>query len=319
MRVLVFEFITGGGLRNQPLPPALAREGEAMLQQLLNDLADCNDIHSIEVLRDERLPALPDDQFVTVFCQQDFREQLAADSRRADVVLPIAPETGNALLEVSELIERQGKLLLGSRPAAVRLTTSKQQTCAVLSQRGVMVVPSYPALHAPRERQGDWVVKPDNGAGGEGCRLINGKAVDFLPEDILQPLLTGTAASLNLLCYQGRADIYACNVQHVTLDQNGCHLHGLDVNGLAAEIPALQSLADAVASAIPDLWGWVGVDLILGEAGPVVLEINPRLTTSYVGLHESLQYNPAALLLQVQREKCLPRVTCEQRPVEIRL
>ena len=33
--------------------------------------------------------------------------------------------------------------------------------------------------------------------------------------------------------------------------------------------------------------------------GPVVLEINPRLTTSYVGLRPALGRNPAALVLEL--------------------
>jgi predicted ATP-grasp superfamily ATP-dependent carboligase len=45
------------------------------------------------------------------------------------------------------------------------------------------------------------------------------------------------------------------------------------------------------------LWGYVGVDLVLADAGPIVLEINPRLTTSYCGLRDALGINPAALVL----------------------
>lgn len=319
MRLLVCEFITGGGMADRPLPKTLAREGDAMLQQLIADLLDCDDIDSIEVLLDPRLPALGHDRVETTFCHRDFFRQLALSIPSVDCVLPIAPETGNVLLEVSELVVKQGKVLLGSRPAAVRLATSKQQTCAVLAQRGIAAVSSFTMAPAPGQRQGEWVIKPDNGAGGEGCRLINGSPVDSMTGLIMQPLIPGTSASLTLLCHQGHADIHACNVQHVALDHEGCHLQGLDVNGLAGEIPVLQSLADAIATAIPDLWGWVGVDFILTDEGPVVLEINPRLTTAYVGLRDSLQQNPAAMLLQLHSSNALPRIPCEHRAVEVRL
>ena len=52
-----------------------------------------------------------------------------------------------------------------------------------------------------------------------------------------------------------------------------------------------------IAAAIPGLWGYVGVDLIDTPAGPVVLEINPRLTTSYCGLGGVLGVNLAALVV----------------------
>ncbi len=45
----------------------------------------------------------------------------------------------------------------------------------------------------------------------------------------------------------------------------------------------IQHTVDRVAS-VPGLRGWVGVDLVLPDDGPpVVVEINPRLTTSYLG------------------------------------
>ena len=47
MRILVFEYITGGGLLNEVLPEALAKEGDQMLQALAMDLAA---IDSIDVV-----------------------------------------------------------------------------------------------------------------------------------------------------------------------------------------------------------------------------------------------------------------------------
>jgi hypothetical protein len=55
--------------------------------------------------------------------------------------------------------------------------------------------------------------------------------------------------------------------------------------------------------------GYVGVDLILGNdpAGGAdrVLEINPRLTTSYVGLRAAAKTNLAEAMLAVCRGECI--------------
>jgi hypothetical protein len=49
----------------------------------------------------------------------------------------------------------------------------------------------------------------------------------------------------------------------------------------------------------------VGVDLLLGPAADgtddVVLEVNPRLTTSYIGLRQGTSSNLAAAMLAIQR------------------
>ena len=53
---------------------------------------------------------------------------------------------------------------------------------------------------------------------------------------------------------------------------------------------------------ISGLWGFVGVDLILGADAEgredLAIEINPRLTTSYVGLRALLHGNLAGLMLR---------------------
>jgi predicted ATP-grasp superfamily ATP-dependent carboligase len=54
------------------------------------------------------------------------------------------------------------------------------------------------------------------------------------------------------------------------------------------------SLARQAVSLIPGLRGYVGVDLIMTADECYVLEINPRLTTSYVGLRQIVDLNLAA-------------------------
>ena len=51
---------------------------------------------------------------------------------------------------------------------------------------------------------------------------------------------------------------------------------------------------------LPSTVGYVGIDMILGPDGPesdVVLELNPRLTTSYLGLRQLARGNLAEAML----------------------
>ena len=67
--------------------------------------------------------------------------------------------------------------------------------------------------------------------------------------------------------------------------------------GLEAQRASCERVASAIANAIPDLWGYVGVDFVDTDEGPVVLEINPRLTTSYLGYRALTQDNLAERIL----------------------
>ena len=60
-----------------------------------------------------------------------------------------------------------------------------------------------------------------------------------------------------------------------------------------------SSTCNPFLAAIPELWGIIGVDIIDSKNGLQVLEVNPRITTSYVGLKESTGLNPAALVLDL--------------------
>ena len=67
---------------------------------------------------------------------------------------------------------------------------------------------------------------------------------------------------------------------------------------------ALQRTALAACRSIPGLRGYVGVDLIIpsAESGrPVVVEINPRLTTSYLGYRALAENNLAEWMLMQGR------------------
>ena len=320
MRLLVCEFITGGGMLNDDLPEALAREGELMLQHLLEDLSGCKPVQHIDVLRDPRLPENSTDRYTILPVNLDFMQTFKRSCEQVDAVLPIAPETDEALLSMSKSVQTSGSRLLNSAPSAVALTGSKYHTLKALAATGIPTVPVSTIDQAARAAPAQWVIKPDDGVSGEGCRVLD-QLPEILPQNmILQPLIEGTPASMTLLCNDGDAELIAVNEQYVSLDKNGCILRGVHVNGLASEHDALVPLARAIAAAIPELWGWVGVDFMLTPDGPLVLEVNPRLTTAYAGLAISYGQNPAEWLLALAADQGLPDVSGYQpRPVEVML
>jgi predicted ATP-grasp superfamily ATP-dependent carboligase len=130
--------------------------------------------------------------------------------------------------------------------------------------------------------------------------------------------LTGEAASLSLLCQDGAALLLACNRQDVVERDGRLRYLGSTVAGLEARRRCYQPLAERVARAMPGLWGYVGIDLVDTPDGAVVLEVNPRLTTSYVGLRRSLGVNPAELVLALLK-RGLSEITPPfvRRPTEV--
>jgi predicted ATP-grasp superfamily ATP-dependent carboligase len=105
--------------------------------------------------------------------------------------------------------------------------------------------------------------------------------------------------SLSLLCAGGAGRLLACNRQQIAVRDGRVRLDAVLVNAVRDTGGRFAALAEQVAQAVPGLWGYVGVDLVLTPDGPVLLEINPRLTTSYCGLRLALGFNTAALVLSL--------------------
>jgi predicted ATP-grasp superfamily ATP-dependent carboligase len=305
VRILVHEHISGGGMTGKPLPPALAWEGDMMVRALVADLAEIPGADPV-VSRDARFPPLPGVELVTAEPGESPPEFFARGAAAADAVWPTAPESDRALEQLANTTLALGRILLGCRPDAVRLTASKRATAGALRAAEVPVVPTFSRSDSLTPLPGPWVVKPDDGAGCEGLRLVDDWRAArnrLLAEPgalVAQPWVEGEAMSLSLLCADGRARLLSCNRQHLWLAGGAPTLTGLTVNAVVDD-GRFAALGRRIAAAIPGLWGPVGVDLVRTAAGPVVLEINPRLTTSCCGLRAALSINLAAEVLALLR------------------
>ena len=114
---------------------------------------------------------------------------------------------------------------------------------------------------------------------------------------VLQPYTPGEALSLSVLACDGRALLLSVNRQRIAVHEGSFLYQGSVVNALPDTGGRFQRLAQSIVAAIPGLWGYFGVDLILSDSGPVVVDVNPRLTTSYAGLRPALGINPAGMVL----------------------
>ena len=224
----------------------------------------------------------------------------------ADAVWLVAPARAHVMEHLSREVLRCRRILLGSSPDAVRIAASKRLAANALVSAGIPVIQTYlPQDQLPGNVEA-WVVKPDDGTACFDIRIFHGlhAALDWIGchndrNYVLQPFISGKSYSLSLLCCDGGARILSCDEQRVAVRNNQFHYLGSTMHGMAPRIEGCQVLAQRIAQSIPGLWGYVSVDFIMTQCGAVVLEINPYLTSSYGGLHASLNRNPAAMVLQL--------------------
>jgi predicted ATP-grasp superfamily ATP-dependent carboligase len=316
MRILVHEFASGGGMAGREVPASLGREGAAMLTALLADLAAIPG-YEIVTTRDVRFRfAAPRSVEVATISAESDRKIVDRLIASAEAVWLIAPETGRCLERLAARVEKKKKKLIGSSASAIRRAADKSSLPRLLGAHDVSHPPTralpdssnWAAAKQAADRLGyPVVVKPARGAGCEGVWLARDagelragiRAVRMTvgrERLLIQRYVKGVAASVSLLADGRRAVALTLNHQWVRGSKPFSYHGGVTPFEHPLAGRAIEAACRA-CQAVTGLRGYVGVDLVLTESEAVVLEINPRLTTAYLGVRSVVDGNIAAMAI----------------------
>ncbi len=321
MRILLYEYLTGGGLWSAgPTGPAehpLLGEGRCIATAVNTDLTKIPGVELIQLV-DARLAGehVGTGTTVTVESSQDERALLVAWSAQVDGVILIAPECDRQLLQRCRWVERAGGRLLSPSASFVELTSDKSATAQRLAAHGVPVplgidlAPLEPVDSClPEQFPYPAVLKPQDGVGSLDTYLVASThdwpaAARTDRSWRLEQYCSGQPISISALCGPRRTTLLPPCRQHMHCDgtfhyEGGSYPLEPHLVGRACEL-ARQTL-----SALPQPLGYIGIDMILGDegsvTGDVVVEVNPRFTTSYIGLRQATSVNLAETMLSMAR------------------
>lgn len=330
--ILVYEFLSAGGLAGEPAEAELMPLGVSMRDAMARDLLQLGAEHVGHVTladcsaapADALRQALADEGGADARLRsqraragQGALDFLAEQAALHDHVWAVAPETAGLLQQCRAAVG--DARWLGSDAQALRIAASKTQTLARLAARGV----TTPLDFAGPGQAQRWVVKPDDGAGAVDTRVFDDLAAaradaqrrqDAGQAVTLQPWVEGKAMSLSMMCgTRGRgglpqAELLSLNRQRIGVAADGQvrfdGVHRISTDPADPRWPQLQALADTVLQALPGLRGFVGIDLVChAQRGPVVIEVNARVSCAYVGLSVALGRNLAALTLGLRSRR----------------
>jgi predicted ATP-grasp superfamily ATP-dependent carboligase len=288
MRVVLYEWCLSGGLAGGDA--TIAREGRMMLEALAADAAKDPALDVTVLVEAGRTIDLPPRMRAVSVPVGDDVAKLVAAARAAEWAVVVAPETDGELAARVKAVRAAGGRVLAPTDAAIAIGADKQATIDALAARGIPVpagrslAPAEPVptgFHLPAVR------KARMGCGGEGLEILS--APDAAPAPMptrLEAFVPGTPVGVSAICGP-RAPLVLPPLQQVfTGGPRPRYLgsHPLDDEPLAARA---RTLAARALAAVGADCGWAGVDLILGARADGrddrVLEVNPRVTTSFVG------------------------------------
>ena len=317
MKLLLLEYITAGGLNRESLDTSLLQEAVLMRDALLRDFSDISGLQIVTTY-DARLTP-PDNAYRTIAMDATSNPESVWQEllTQCEAALIVAPETSDVLSRLTQMVEAAAIKNLGSHLEAVNIASDKYDTYKLLKHANITTMPTWAATEFAEIEHislNGFVIKPKDGAGCETTYYFAEKSgvLTWLanhPHEnlIVQPFQLGMPASISALFKQGQAWVLGCNEQLVHIldgdiqvdGNNTIHFKGCRVNACNEYLADFTSLANQVAAALPTLSGYAGIDLIVDKDEINVVEINPRITTSYSGLRESLGHNPAQLILDL--------------------
>ncbi len=272
MKILVAEYAVGAGI------PGFMLEGRAMLGTLVRSFARCGH----EVLYPTSGPKI--DAGTPVRAER-FEKSIEMISKECDAGLVIAPD--ELLGDLTECVE-ENTVNLGCPVESVRLCADKLECTRSLEKEKIPV----PETIESGEYDGDYVIKPRFGCASEGIhrgrkgalqngfiatRFIEGEhlSVSVITGKIQLPLTVNRQLIdiSDAISYEGGIVPYYCerNSELVETAKKTLHLLGCR--------------------------GYAGVDLVLGDRAYVV-DVNPRPTTSIIGISRVLDTEIADLILR---------------------
>jgi hypothetical protein len=337
LRVIVYEHVSGGGYAGQPMPPDVLAEGFGMLRCFVADLKANG--HMTTVLLDGRLsklnPPLEADCIVPVLSQEEPKRFIADITKNNDAIYVIAPETDQTLQKIVQFSESISTISLNCKSGAIDKVSNKAVLYGLLEDKGFPIPKTltrsvdetaeelsqaiqnelcYPVLFKPVDGTGCSGISIVSNNNGVESALSKIKKKSINKRFIIQEHVKGDSASASVLSNGKKARSISINSQSINLtapDLESIYAGGcVPFNNPLSEDASV--LAEKVVESIAGLRGYVGIDLVLTDDEVFVVDLNPRLTTSYVGLQSVAGFSVASALVDAVINGKLPQMVEHQ-------
>ncbi len=338
--IFIFEFVSGGGFNQVGIPSSLFCEGYAMLRTIIEDFKKLG--FHITTLLDSRIeflsPYMKVDVIKSVGLEEDYLKKYTDCVRDSSYCFVIAPEFSSILYNLTKIVKKNKKKLLSIDLNGVKLGASKLETYKFfiankmstpksykIPFKGIIfdldfILQKYDQLNSPI------VIKPNDGVGSESIFYFekrndilqffesSNKIIDANRKYILQEYIEGDPMSVSVIIDQTPEKIVE-NVPKIL----GVNFQNLQIKDLTKDseyfggftpVKQFEQLKGQIENILKrvDLSafkGYFGIDFVKKADNSLsFIEINPRLTTSYVGIRNVLEFNPMELLLK-QNKKLL--------------
>jgi predicted ATP-grasp superfamily ATP-dependent carboligase len=290
MNILIAEFAVGTNVEKSLIP-----EGVAMLKTLAESFVSLG--HEVYY---PSAGIRTGKGTVISSTAQNFRQIIEKKAQDCDAGLVIAPDC--MLPELNKILE-ENTVNLGCSPKSTAYCADKLVCTKILKKAGIKT----PKIAKKAERGKKYVTKPRFGCGAEATYLVT--KFENSEKFIATEYIDGKHLSISLIAGKKPLPL-TVNLQLIEFGQKKSEIReegekkevfSIKYNGSRTpyRTPRIEELNETAISTVKCLgcFGYVGVDIVLADL-PYVVDVNPRLTASILGISHVMQEGIADLLLK---------------------
>lgn len=330
-RVFIFEFVSGGGFNQVDIPTSLFCEGYGMLRSIIADFKAMD--FEVITLLDYRISFLArylDVNFLKFVEPQDnyikeFRETL----NDCEFIFIIAPEFSNILYDLTKIAKDKNKKILSVDLEGIQLGSSKIKTYKYFKNFNVNTPKTYQIpegnyldldfiIQKFNEFNSPVIIKPEDGVGAESIYFFQEKSqinkffkeaeynIDPNRNYIIQEYIEGEDLSASLIGTPKNAKQTSLSPLILSINFQDIKIKNLksesEYFGGYTPVENYEQIKKKLSKILEKLDlsmfnSYFGIDFIRGTDSITFIEINPRLTTSYIGIRNTLNFNPVEAIL----------------------
>lgn len=283
MNIMVVEYAVGAGEGG-----TILLEGKAMLNVLVNSFTKAGH----RVVYPTTGPVIP---LGTGVKTDDLKKTIAALAIYSDAALVIAPD--ELLSGLTQIVENN-TINLGCPSWSVKLCADKLLTSKILAEGAIKVPGTATDKNQDMFSPDEWVVlKPRRGCASEDTTLTVYGELSHIPDGfVATQYIQGQHLSVSLVVGDNILPL-SVNRQNIKIGrsiQYDGNMVGIESGRNSEVIEVAQH-----STRLLGCRGYVGVDIVLADE-PWVVDVNPRPTTSIIGVDRVVKVELGELILKAR-------------------
>ena len=301
MNILIYEYILGEVITKKNA--FLLNEAKIIISEKINNLSNkYADSKTSILINKENQKLIKEGNIIYRDDNLNINSEILNLFHEFDKAFILAPEENNILYNIIKFLEEKKIPHLNCSSVFIQETCDKQKTNNLIKNK----LPNTELMHNDYKKINEKepiVAKTIDGLGADMLYIFKDRNdlennKNFLTKKhIYQKYIKGQVVGINIFSRDGIFEILSLNEQiYERKSTNEIFLKEMRIGAFNDHIIDFKHIVQDILKGFTGYDGFFGMDFIISENKEIFfLEINPRLTTSYTFLRESIGFNPAEL------------------------